>query len=374
MMEKIIEMRKKEATYINPKEHPYNVLLDQFEEGMTIDELDPVFLQLKDELPRLIKAIQQSPRYKNQKPCLGTLSFPLEGQQKANLDVATFILGKNERTHIGTSPHPFMTRISFDDVRLSTAVREGQPLFSFTSVAHESGHALYELGISPKIKDTILCTGASTALHESQSRLWENQVCSSKHFWKYYYSHYQKIFPSLQETSFDEFYFQSNLVEPSLIRIESDEATYCLHIIIRYELERALLEGKIKIQDLPKLWNAKYQEYLGVTPKNDAEGVLQDVHWSDGSMGYFPTYAIGTIYSAMLYRVMLEKHNIKKDLDHGDPQFIKDWLQKNIHQHGSMYLAKEIMKKTCKTEIDVSALMDYFWEKYGELYGITRKY
>ena len=172
--------------------------------------------------------------------------------------------------------------------------------------------------------------------------------------------------------SFDEFYFQSNQVQPSLIRIESDEATYCFHIIIRYEIERALLEGKINVKDLPKIWNQKYTEYLGVTPKNDAEGVLQDVHWSDGSVGYFPTYALGTIYSAMLYRAILAEHNIPKDLEHGDPKFIKAWLQKHIHQDGSMYLAKDIMKKTCKTELDVTALMDYFWAKFGELYGIKK--
>ncbi|MDP3734145.1 MAG: carboxypeptidase M32 [Nanoarchaeota archaeon] len=372
-LEKVLAMKLKEARFVDPKKHPYNVLLDDFEEGMTFEKLDPVFEKLKTGLIEIITTIKKSAQYKQQKDVLASVSFPVDAQKKVAADIKNRILQAPDRHTDAESVHPFTTRISDDDVRITTAYREGQPLFSFTSTVHESGHALYELGFSPQLRGTTLCDAPSFGLHESQSRLWENQIVKSREFWKFYYPYYITMFPALKKISLEQFYSLVNQVRPSLVRIECDEVTYCLHIVIRYELEKSLLEGKLKVKDLPQAWNEKYKQYLGVTPKNDVQGVLQDMHWSEGLFGYFPTYAIGTMYSAMIFRQLQQDHPaVLKEISHGDFTTVRRWLKEKIHRHGSMYLSEEIITKACRKNLTPDDFIDYLKNKYYSLYGIKQ--
>jgi carboxypeptidase Taq len=367
-LEKMVALKRKEAKLIDPSEHPYNVLLDDFEEGMTVEQLDEVFPKLRNGLIKLIDQIKSTEKYKQQKDVLGKKKFPIEQQKEIVTELKEMLFLDPAYSVQSIAVHPFMTRISPDDVRITTNYREGQPFFSFGSTAHESGHALYELGFDPKLMYTILYGAPSLAIHESQSRFWENQICRGKDFWNHYYSNYKKKFQDdLNDVSKEEFYSLMNQVKPSFIRIESDEVTYCMHVIIRYELERALLDGSLEVKDLPKAWNEKYTEYLGITPKKDSEGVLQDVHWSEGLIGYFPTYALGTMYSSMLYNKMKEEvPSIETNISKGDLKVVLDWLRKNVHVKGSTKLADEIVTEEGLTEKDY---LEYLNEKYLEIYS-----
>lgn len=372
-LEEVLKMKLKEVKYVDSKSNPYNVLLDDFEEGMTVEDVKKVFEKLKYGLLELIAKIKTTDKYLKSKQLtnkLNKLSFPIEKQKEIIEDIRKMILVDMDRTIIAESVHPFTNTISADDVRITTAYRKGQPLFAFTSTAHECGHALYELDFDPKLRDTILFNAPSYGLHESQSRIWENQIMRSEEFWKYYYPKFKKKFPSLKNMKRPEFYGLMNQVKESLVRIECDEVTYCLHIIIRFELEVALLEGKIKVKDLPKEWNKKYKEYLHVTPKNDKIGVLQDMHWSEGLFGYFPTYAIGTMYSAMLYKQMLKDNSkLMQEIRKGKVDTVRNWLKENVHKYAGKYLAKDVVKKATGKELSPDDFLEYLNEKYGKIYG-----
>ncbi len=371
-LQKVTAMKIKEAKFIDPKKHPYNVLLDNFEEGMTIEELKPVFDELKTGLIEIIQRIKSSPSFQN-KPLI--LTLPASEQVKITHDIKNRILPMKDRNLIATSVHPFTTRIGPDDVRITTAYREGQPLFSFTSTCHEAGHALYELQLDKKLINTSLYDAPSMGIHESQSRIWENQICKSNEFWQFYFPFLKKKNQSIDKVSFDDFFHSLNSVKESLIRIECDEVTYCLHIIIRFELEIALLEGTLKVKDLPAAWRKKYQEYLHVTPSDDAEGVLQDMHWSEGLFGYFPTYALGTMYSAMLFTAMKKSiPSLNKEIAKGNFVPIQEWLKDNVHKHGARMFAKDIIKKATGKEITPLDFLEYLKEKYYPLYGIVANF
>ena len=381
-LEKLVALKRKEAAYIDPSKHPYEVLLDVYEEGISLDTTHAMLSELKKGLLGLILEIKLSRRYILQKNTLAGRSFPSMSQLKLARAMSHAILGKSGegRVHIGESIHPFMTRISGDDVRLTTAVRESEPMFAFGSVTHESGHALYELQIDRSLDHSILCTGTSTGLHESQSRLWENQICSSLLFWKGFYGTFQKEFAALSSMGIDEFFFQINQVKPSLIRIESDEVTYSMHIIIRYEIERALIDGTLAVKDAKQRWNELYTQYLGVVPAHDTEGILQDVHWTDGSFGYFPTYALGNVYSAMMFDAM--KNGVKgkgaiqsmdADIYSCDFERIRGWLHDYVHKYGSVKRATTIVFDACGSELDCKPYLKYLRSKFGELYGLSKK-
>ena len=372
-LQKIIKLKQQEAKYINPKLNPYQVHLDLFEEGATLTQMDQLFSYLKRELIPLIQAIKKSQVYKNQKDKLKSLPYTKVGEIQAATQIASLILQSPQRVHLGESIHPFSTQISYNDIRITTATRKTQPLFCFTSASHEAGHALYDLNISSKLKNSILWDGSSLGLHESQSRLWENQITLSKPFWKFYYKTFQKHLPALQTLSVSEFYEQINQVKPGPVRLAADEVTYCLHIIIRYEIERALLTGTLTVKDLPKTWNALYRKYLGTTPKDDLHGVLQDVHWTDGSFGYFPTYALGTIYSAMIYNAVKKQHpQLEREVQKGNFSYLREWLKTNIHRFGATKKAKDIVEIACKKQTTSQDFINYLWEKYGSLYHLKR--
>tara|TARA_Y100000310_G_C20702969_1_gene831802 strand:+ start:3007 stop:4524 length:1518 start_codon:yes stop_codon:yes gene_type:complete len=371
-LEKIIAMQQKEAKIINPKLHPYDFLLDEFEEGMNIAKLNKVFEKLKVGLIEILTNIKSSAVYKKQKNHLVGRLFPIEGQERVTGQIKDLILDNHTRNLMAESVHPFTTAINGDDVRITTAYDEKDPMFSFKAVAHESGHALYELGFSKKLQYTIMAKAPSIGLHESQSRFWENFITKSKAFWSYYYPTYKKIFSKqLSSMNLNEFYKQANFVQPSNIRVLADEVTYCLHIIIRFELERELMENSLKVKDLPKAWNKKYKEYLGIVPQNDKVGVLQDTHWSMGLIGYFPTYAIGTMYAASIYyQIRKELPGINQQISKGNVKPIRNWLHKNIHQYGSTMLAHDIIAKSCGKELDSEDLIKYLKDKYYGIYGV----
>ncbi len=368
-LEKVLALKVKEAKLINPKIHPYNVFLDDFEEGMKYEDIKIIFGALKEGLIEILNNIKKTKKYKQQKDLLKKMDFPEKSQEVIVKDLTKLMGMEADRSIISTSVHPFTLTVAADDVRITTAYREGQPMFSFTSTAHEAGHALYELDFDPKLRYTILADAPSYGLHESQSRIWENQVCRSLDFWKFYYPFYKKQFKCLKNTDMRNFYELINQVRPSFIRIEGDEITYCLHIIIRFELELDLVEGKLKVKDLPKAWNKKYKEYMGITPRNDAEGALQDMHWSEGYFGYFPTYALGTLYSAMLFTQM-EKEGITKNIRKGNLAPIHDWLHKKVHRYGSTMLTKDIIKRATGRLITPEDFLSYLKEKYYDIYGV----
>ena len=278
-----------------------------------------------------------------------------------------------DKSRIDVSTHPFTTTMGNDDVRITTNFGRESILFSFFSTVHEAGHALYELNMPrDEFKDTIISDSPSLGLHESQSRFWENMIARSKSFWKMFYPIFQKESLNLSNNvSFDDWYKFVNQVKPSLIRVEADELTYCLHVILRFEIEIGLMDDKISINSLPQLWNEKMDEMLGISPQNDVDGVLQDMHWSGGSIGYFPTYAIGSIYSSQLFKKILEINPLL-DIEIEDGNFTNsiNWLQDNIHKYGRLFTADEIIKKSCGEGLNSKIFVDYLKDKYYNLYDI----
>jgi carboxypeptidase Taq len=279
----------------------------------------------------------------------------------------------DDQSRMDVSIHPFSTSIGYDDVRITTNFGREQPLFAFFSTMHEAGHALYELGLPKgKFKDTVISDAPSLGLHESQSRFWENMIGHSKAFWKYFYPFFQRTFSEqLKKIDFNEWYFYVNNVKPSPIRIEADELTYCLHVILRFEIEMDLMDGKLKVSELPGIWNEKMEEMLGIIPRNDKEGVLQDMHWSCGDFGYFPTYSIGTIYAAQLFNQLVkEKPEVTQQIARGEFKNIIEWLRGHVYEYGRMMTADEIIKKACHERLNPQIFVSYLKEKYYSLYEI----
>ena len=361
---KIFDLKRKQAKLIGLEGHPYNSLLDDYEEGMTAEKLKPIFNKLKFELVDLIKKIENTDEYYKKRKVLN--EFSKEDQMHLVKDVIQRIgLGENN-SRIDFSEHPFTTKIGQGDVRVTTALRKN-PFFAFESSIHEAGHALYELGLPVKHQYDFLGDSPSLGIHESQSRFWENMISKGKPFWRYYYPKFKDKFNL--NLDFNEWYKEVNLVHPGFIRVESDELHYCLHIILRFELELGLLDGSIKVGDLPGLWNSKMKELFGVVPRNYVEGVLQDVHWSGGSVGYFPTYALGTIYAAQIYTALRKTHSsIEKEIERGDYSKIRNWLIEKVHRHGSLYMSEELIKKVCGKGLDVEEYMRYLTGKYRDIY------
>ncbi|MBI2499602.1 carboxypeptidase M32 [Candidatus Woesearchaeota archaeon] len=367
-LEKIIKLKKQECNYINEPGHEYNSLLDQYEEGMTVEKLKSVFSKLKKDLINLLNKIKDSSNYKKQKNSMLKQHFSIEKQRNICEDVIKRMGLLNGFSRLDLTTHPFSQKIGIDDVRMATNFRES-PLFSFESTMHEAGHALYEFNLPKEDAYNILGNAPSLGIHESQSIFWENMIGKQKYFWQFYFPLFKKEFNL--KGDFNQWFKEVNYVKPGLVRIESDELTYCLHIILRFELELGLIEGSIKVLDLPNLWNKKMREFLGVTPNNDVNGVLQDVHWSGGSFGYFPTYAIGTIYSSQLYKQLLkERPFVEEKIRKGNFREIILWLDKNIYKPGNKLTAEEIIKKTCGDGLDPKVFIDYLTKKYSEIYEI----
>jgi carboxypeptidase Taq len=322
---------------------------------------------LKRELKNILQKITESDIYQSQKEL--QLKINKNAQQKIGKLVLERLDLPDDRFRMDVSTHPFTTSMGYDDVRITTSYERENGLFSFFSTIHEAGHALYELGL-PKneYKNTVISDSPSLGLHESQSRFWENMIARNKNFWSCFYPEFKKI---LKNDSLDELYKNVNQVKPSLIRVEADELTYCLHVILRFEIEVGLIEDRIKISELPEIWNEKMKNILGISPNNDKDGVLQDMHWSGGSFGYFPTYAIGSIYASQIFNQMKkENKDLESEIKNGNFENILLWLKKNIHIYGRMINSDEIIKRCCKEGLKSKIFIDYLKKKYFEIYEI----
>lgn len=369
LLEKTLELSREFSSFFKA-EHVMDPLIGFSDYGMTVATINPLFADLRNQLTPLVETIAaQTP------PEDGFLKahYPEDKQEAIGLDAIRqygfdFERGRQDRTH-----HPFMTKFSLSDVRITTRFNENDLSDALFSTMHEAGHAMYELGIDRKFEATPLAEGTSSGVHESQSRLWENIVGRSRDFWTYFYPQLQEAFPSqLGDVSLDKFYRAINKVQRSLIRTDADEVTYNLHVIIRYDLERELLEGRLAVRDLPEAWRARYTSDLGVTPPNDRDGVLQDVHWFGGTIGgSFQGYTLGNVMSAQFFDAALRAHpDIPAQIRQGDFATLHNWLKENIYRHGSKFTPEELIARTTGGALSNEPYMRYLRQKYGELYEL----
>lgn len=368
-LEKTVELVRKYVSFFPPADHPYDTLLDDYEPGMKTADVKEIFDGLRPKQVELIKAISSARQVKD--------DFLYGKYSETKLikfgeKVATKYGYDWNRGRQDKAPHPFETTFNVNDVRITTRFEADNPTATLFSTMHETGHALYEQGSKPEYERTPLAGGTSLAVHESQSRMWENLVGRSLPFWEYFYPSFKRSFSKhLDGVDLPTFYKAINKVEPSLIRVNADEATYNLHIMLRLELEIAMVEGSIAIKDLPEIWNTKMKEYLGITPPNDAKGVLQDIHWSYGSIGYFSTYALGNLVSAQLWEKINEDiPNLDDLIRKGNFKKLLRWLRKNIHQHGSKYDPQDLVQKVTGSKITYEPYIRYLTKKYSEIYGL----
>lgn len=368
-LEKLIGFSRKFAGYWDSENDPYNVLLDQYEKGLTTETLDAFFGLLRRELKPVVDAVAKkgpvvddSFLYKR---------FPLEKQRHLSDRLMEVLTIDRDHCNIGEVEHPFTTGFSKDDVRITTHYHEKDFTSSMYSVIHEGGHALYELNVGDDIKYSPLGGGASMSIHESQSRFFENIIGRSEPFLTYILPDVQKLGPrALRDVHPHDFYLAVNKAQPSLIRIQADELTYCFHIMVRYELEKRLIGGTLKVQDLPEAWNALYKEYLGVDVPDDTRGVLQDSHWSSGLIGYFPSYALGSAYGAQMLKVMERDISVWELVAKGDLAPIVAWLTERIYRYGRLLKPNELILKACEAPFDPQDYVDYLKNKYSEVYGL----
>ncbi|WP_019639705.1 carboxypeptidase M32 [Paenibacillus fonticola] len=367
----IIEKTNEFIDYWGPKATRYDTLLHMYEPDLTVEKLDNVFGQLRDRLVPLVEAIKGATS-EPQASFMNQL-FAKDQQEKFGLFMLEQIGYDFEAGRVDESVHPFEITLNQGDVRITTHYMQDDVTFALFSSLHEGGHALYEQNVSPELAGTPLGEGASMGIHESQSRLWENFIGRSHEFWMRYYDDLQQHFPEqLKDVTVDEFYKAVNRVENSLIRIQADELTYNLHIIIRYEIEKQLFNEGLSVSDLPKVWNEKYKTYLGMTPPNDSMGVLQDVHWSGGNFGYFPSYALGNMYAAQIVNTMRKQlPQFDQWITEGNFVPIKEWLTENIYKYGKSQKPAEIIKRVTGEDLNPDYLADYLEQKYKAIYGIA---
>ncbi len=368
-LERIVDWRRRYADLFAPYEHIYDPLLAEFEPGMKTAEVQAIFTELRPQQVALIRAISERPQVEDD-----FLYRPYDEQKQRQFgeEVITRFGFDWKRGRQDCSAHPFTSHFGIDDVRITTRFMPDYFSSAFFSTTHECGHALYEMGIDKALARTPLAQGATLALHESQSRLWENLVARSRPFWEGFYPRLQEVFPGqLGDVDLERFYKGINKVEPSLIRVEADEATYNLHIMLRLELEIALVEGSLEVRDLPETWNARMQEYLGLTPPNDALGVLQDIHWASGSIGYFSTYALGNLIAAQLWETIeREIPDLTEQIRRGEFAELLGWLREKVHRHGRKFTAQELVQRVTGSPIDSAPYLRYLRTKYGAIYGL----
>ncbi|MGD0611561.1 MAG: carboxypeptidase M32 [Anaerolineales bacterium] len=367
-LEKVIELAQRYVTFFPPADHPYDVLLDDYEPGMKTAEVQAIFNAIRPKQVELIKTIAGKPQVDD-----SFLHQPFDEKKQWDfgVEVITRFGYDWRRGRQDKAPHPFTQSTSSGDVRITTRVDPNFLNTMLFGTMHECGHGLYDQGHAPELERSPLSAGASLAVHESQSRLWENLVGRSLPFWQHFYPRLQAVFPQLKKVSLDKFYRGINRVQPSFIRVEADEATYNLHIMLRLEIEIAMLEGRVAVKDLPEVWNTKMQDYLGVTPPNDAEGVLQDVHWSSGMIGYFSTYALGNLISAQLWeKINQDLPDLSDEIRSGKFDGLLAWLREKVHRYGKKYEPQELVQKVTGSRIDPHPYLRYLNQKYGEIYGL----
>jgi len=369
-LEKLVEFTKRFINYWDWKGNPYNALLDMFEPGMTVEILDKVFREVRDGIVPLLERIQ-----KDGKPVDTSFlfhPFPKEAQRDFSIEILKQMGYDFEAGRLDETVHPFETALNPGDVRVTTKYDINDFRVAIFGTIHEGGHALYEQNISKDLVGTTLAGGTSMGIHESQSLFNENMIGRSRGFWKKNYDLLKKYSPGqFDNVDLEDFYRAINEVKPSLIRIEADELTYPLHIIIRYEIEKGLFNNEIEVKDLPKIWNEKYQQYLGITPDHDGVGVLQDIHWAGGSFGYFPSYALGIIYAAQFRHALLKDiPDFEERIEKGDLNSIREWFTDKVHRFGKLKKPLEILQDATGEGLNPKYLLTYLKEKYTDIYQL----
>ena len=369
-LSRIIELSQQKADAIGFPDCRYDALLDEYEPGAKTSEVNQVLADLREELVPLIEKIKGSKTQPSND--LLRRNYPVEAQKAFAKEASARIGFDYDRGRLDETHHPFCTEIGPDDCRILTRYDESFFSSGFFGTLHEAGHGMYEQGLRGDQYGLPTGSYCSLGIHESQSRLWENLVGRSKAFWKHFFPVAQKRFPqALGDQSIDDFCVSINTVQPSMIRVEADEATYNLHIIIRFELERDLIDGNLSVDDLPAAWNSKYESMLGIKPQNFSEGVLQDVHWSAGLFGYFPTYSLGNLYASQLFATANDEIGDLADrFANGDFVPLKRWLNVNVHQHGQKYSSPELGKKVIGRSLSHDSLMADLQEKLYPVYGL----
>ncbi len=367
---RLVDLQRQTAEAVGYGDEPYDALLDEYEPGATAKETAAVFDSIRGPLVDLVQRIGRSPV----RPRTDFLerNYPIEEQRRMGVMAAERMGFDFEAGRLDISPHPFCTHMGVNDVRLTTRYSETLPMQSFYGVIHEAGHGLYEQGHDPGHEGTPRGASVSLGIHESQSRLWENMVGRSRAFWRYFYPEFSAIFPdNTADVTEEEVYAAVNEVKPSLIRVEADEITYNLHILLRFETERGLFADEYAAGDLPAVWNEKMKAFLGIEPPDDKDGVLQDIHWSHGSFGYFPTYTLGNLYAAQFYNAAeRDMPDLSDRIARGELLSLRDWLRDNIHRPGMTYRAGELVRQVTGEPLTADCFLSYIREKYGSLYRL----
>lgn len=370
-LKKMVELKRREAGYYGYQTTPLDALLDKFEPQMTAARLDALFGPVRERLVALVKGIRNSGTQIDEEPL--SRSFDVDKQWQFGMKVVEAMGFDLNRGRQDRSAHPFTTSFHPSDVRITTRLNEHFFKSALFGTIHETGHGLYEQGLP--VDDYGLPFGepVSFGIHESQSRLWENLVGRSRAFWEHFYPLLTTFFPeSLKAIDLDEFYRMINTVTPSLIRVEADEVTYSLHIMLRFEVEKQLIDRNLDVYELPELWNSKMEEYLGVRPPDDKDGVLQDIHWSMGAFGYFPTYALGNLYAApIMNRIQMDIPDLNEQIKKGKLLPLRDWLLKHIHQKGFRYYAEELIEDLTGQPLSAEPFLNYLESKYSDIYNLN---
>ncbi len=362
-LEKIVENRKQYAAFIDPNKDPYDILLDDYEEGLTTAFLEPVFARMRDGLKELLpKIMAQQQKWKN----------PLNDITLDHTQMRTFLeemisqIGFTmDRGVLADVEHPFETKISMNDIRVNTRFDKKENSFTIMGLVHEVGHGLYEQNVNPDLAQYFLAHGVSLGIHESQSRFLENVIGRSEAFWKFFLPKLKKHFDQLKSVSLDEVVGALNMVQPSLIRTEADEVTYNLHIILRFEIEKDLMAGKIHVKDLPEIWRSKMEDLVGIEPKTNREGVLQDVHWAWANLGYFPTYSLGNLNAAQLFRSFAQEYpDWEKEIAEGNFTHYIQWFKSHVWWYGELHTPEHIMKDATGEKTNEIYLLEYLQKKY----------
>jgi carboxypeptidase Taq len=369
-LDKIVTLKREEAKAVGYKESPYDALLDEYEPGATAAQVTRVFAELRAELIPLVAAIASAP--KKPRRDLLTREFPVDRQHIFGQAAAAAIGFDFQAGRLDTTVHPFCSGIGPGDCRLTTRYQPRELNQGLFGILHEAGHGIYEQGLDPACFGTPMGSACSLGIHESQSRLWENQVGRSRPFWEHFLPRLQQTFPgTLDDVSVDDFVFAVNSVEKSFIRVEADEATYNMHIILRFELEQALMCGDLKPMDVPGAWSEKFRRMLDLTPPSDAQGCLQDIHWSMGGLGYFPTYTLGNLYAAQfMQQARTDLGDLDGDFRVGQFGRLKGWLNARIHRPGQKYRPGELCRRVTGQALSHKPLIAYLRKKYEPLYGI----
>jgi carboxypeptidase Taq len=366
-LERNLELRRQYVECFGPQDDPYDVVLDDYEPGMKTAEVEPIFDQLKAALVPMIRAVADAAPVDDS--CLHGF-FPPDAQRRFSLSVMEKWGMDPGSWRLDDTVHPFATSMSPTDIRLTTSFHEDS-LHGVLSCLHEFGHGIYERQVDPAFTRTPLAHGVSAAFHESQSRLWENLVGRSLSMWRFFYPALQAEFPEhFADVPLEAFHRALNKVQPSYRRVDADEVTYCLHIILRFELERDLLSGKVSLTDLPDAFDAKMRDYIGLQPPDVTAGVLQDVHWSDMSFGYFPTYALGNVVSVQLWeRAEADLGDLSEQFERGEFGALREWLGEHVHRHGRAFTPQELLRRVTGSGMDAGPYLGYLERKLGDLFG-----